>query len=289
MKISEIDLTGTEEAGSIEGDELFLVVENNEIKTKSISAALNDYSLGSPIFVRWSSGVPFFIPAGDGASAGLRFTTDGSGAFTLSAAVLTGLVVPSFYAYLPADSAYTGQTAGWYYGTMSTSTAGILYANTYDSTSQIAPVIPAAPTDLPTTGTPKYITQSVAEVTCCQKQVPSIGKNGTIELSVKILASSSSTAKNVFFRAGSTTLWNYSVSTNSDLSGNALIRASGSESSQVSTRASLFEGGAASSISSDIKAIDLSSGALLKVSAQVAANTESIFLYARKIATIYGA
>lgn len=53
MKISEIDLTGTEEAGSIEGDELFLVVENSKIKTKAISSSINDYFLGSPSRTVW--------------------------------------------------------------------------------------------------------------------------------------------------------------------------------------------------------------------------------------------
>lgn len=255
--------------------------------TLTANHAAEHIAMGNPA---WQSGIPFWIPPGDGSAAGLRFTTDGSGAFTLSSAVISGLVVPSFYAYLPADAAYSGQAAGWYYGTMNSSTAGIIYANTYDATSQVPPTIPASPTALPTTGSPKYITQGLTEVTCCQKQVSSIGKNGSIEISAKVLSTSSATYKNIFILAGSGLLWTYGITTSGDMSGVVLVQNAGSESSQICTRSNTVEGGYyGPSINSDIKAVDLSAGALIKVSAQITVNTDSIFVYCRRISATYGA
>ncbi len=243
-------------------------------------------AMGNPL---WQSGLPFWIPPGDGASSGLRFTTDASGAFTLSAAVLTSLVVPSFYAWLPADAAYSGQPAGWYYGTMSTSTAGIIYANTYDPTSQVVPTIPSSPIALPTIGSPKYITQGVAEVTCCQSHVSSIGKNGSIVFSLKFFCSSSATSKTISIRAGSSLLWNaLRTSANNDQSGFVVIENCGSESVQICTRQDLFEGSSISTYNNDVRSVNFTDGAVMKWSAQIAANTDSVFVYPRSICATYG-
>jgi len=56
-----------------------------------------------------------------------------------------------YYMYFPAN-AWTGSTAGWYYVTMTSSTAGTVYSNTYTTGT---PVIPTSPT-LVTTGAGAY-------------------------------------------------------------------------------------------------------------------------------------
>lgn len=63
----------------------------------------------------WSSGIPFLLSAGDGASNGLSFTGS-AGGFTLSAAVIASTIA-GLYVYLPANFGGSANAAGWYYAT----------------------------------------------------------------------------------------------------------------------------------------------------------------------------
>jgi len=81
-----------------------------------------------------SIGVPFIIPPGDGSANGLQFTGS-SGAFTLSAAILTNSwnVLKGCWMYMPASFGGSTYPAGWYWAVFSSDTAGILYTETYVS------------------------------------------------------------------------------------------------------------------------------------------------------------
>jgi hypothetical protein len=123
-------------------------------------------AMGFPIL---QSGLFFILFPGDGGANGLIFNGAASGAFTLSSGI-ANFIPQRFYAYLPADQAYSGSVAGWYYGTMSSATAGVLYANTYDPTSGVAPSTPLSLTTLPVTKLTR-LTQTTSEITFMQAPV----------------------------------------------------------------------------------------------------------------------
>lgn len=68
-------------------------------------------------------------------------TVTAGGAITVGTAL--SIVHPSAYCFLPANANATVSAAGWYYCTFSTTTAGVMFQNTYTSG---VPTIPASPT-----------------------------------------------------------------------------------------------------------------------------------------------
>ncbi len=99
--------------------------------------------------VLYQSGIPFWIPPGDGGANGLSFTGT-RGVFTLSAespmansylALATG-----GYCYLPAGAG--GLVAGgWYWCKMTAATDGEVFSETYSGSGQ--PYLISSPTALP--------------------------------------------------------------------------------------------------------------------------------------------
>ena len=232
-------------------------------------------------------GIPFILFAGDGSANGLIFSGAGSGAFTLSAAVTANFIPTSFYAYLPADQAYAGSASGWYFGKMTTTTAGTLYANTYDpSTGDIAttPSLERLET-LPVTKLTR-LTQSTSEITFLQESIAPIGVNGIITETIKYGGTATSGLKTFFCRIGSTSVYSF-VWGSTLLVGEAAfsIQNAGTELEQVITRGSTFIGntGATAFGANEFKAIDLSAPFLFKNSMQIAANTESLAIWPKSV------
>lgn len=239
-------------------------------------------AIGNP---GWKCGLPFIIFAGDGGSNGLIFTGAASGAFTLSAQVMANFIPPRFYAYLPADQAYSGSAAGWYYGTMSTTTAGVLYADVYDPTTGVVPTVPPSPTTLPVTKLTR-LTQTTSEVTALQLSVSPIGVNGLITETVKAVGTATAGTKTFQCRIGSTSVYVYIWAASSVvIDGMFSIQNSGSETEQIVTRSGTFIGatGFTALAGNEFKTVDLSASFLFKNTMQIAANTESFAIWAKSI------
>ena len=229
-----------------------------------------------------SCGMPFIIPAGDGGTNGLSFNGGGGGAFTLSSAILSGLIVPAAYFYLPANAGGSGCTAGWYYGVMLSATTGVIYGNTYDPASELTPSIPA--NIIAFSGSPAgRITQVTTEQTAVQKTIPGgiVGRNGYLEAGCKLIGTATAGAKTYRFRAGAVVLHSFPlVATNCDIDMLAWSRmAHGSLQSQVNTRTAQPVGGATNTLNGDYTTADFSTSQSLIFSMQIAANTESMVLY----------
>jgi hypothetical protein len=234
---------------------------------------------------RWKCGIPFILFAGDGGANGLIFNGAGSGAFTLSAAVMANFIPPKFYAYLPADQAYSGSAAGWYFGTMSTTTAGVLYANTYDPTTNVPPTVPTSLTVLPVTKLTR-LTQSTSEITAIQFTVSPIGANGLITETIKAVGTATAGTKTLQCRIGSTSVYSFGWTASSVvIEGMFSIQNAGSETEQIVTRGNSFIGqtGITSLNGNEFKSVDLSASFLFKNTMQIAANTESFAIWAKSI------
>ena len=252
------------------------------VRTDLVDHAAEHAAMGDPLF---KCGMPFILFAGDGGANGLIFSGSGSGAFSLSAQVMANFIPPRFYAYLPADQAYSGSAAGWYYGTMSTTTAGVLYADVYDPTTGVVPTIPPSPTTLPVTKLTR-LTQTTSEVTALQVSVSPIGKNGLITETIKAVGTPTAGTKTFQFRIGATSMYLYGWAANNVvIDGMFSIQNSGSETEQIVTRSGTFIGntGFTALAGNEFKTVDLTSTFLLKNTMQIAANTESFAIWAKSI------
>lgn len=229
-------------------------------------------ALGIPL---WQSGLLFILFAGDGGSNGLVFNGSGSGAFTLSAGI-ANFIPARFYAYLPADQVYSGSPSGWYYGSMSSATAGTLYADMYDPTSGVAPDVPASPAVLPVTKLTR-LTQSTSEITFMQAPARQMNNDDLLRVFVRAVSTNSAGTKTLYSRADSTVMWQYAwTSANNVVSGEYSWQACGSPGSQIVSRSGTLLGqvGFTSLAGNEFKAANLSGPWLLKHSMQIAANSE---------------
>ena len=252
------------------------------IQTNLVEHAAEHRNMGNPL---WKCGVPFILFAGDGGSNGLIFNGTGSGAFTLSSAVMANFIPPKFYAYLPADQAYSGSAAGWYYGTMSTVTAGVLYANMYDPTTGVPPAVPTSLTALPVTKLTR-LTQTTNEITALQVQVSPIGDAGLITETIKAVGTATAGTKTFQCRIGSASVYSFSWTASSVvIEGMFSVQNSGSETEQIVTRVGSFIGqtGITTLGGNEFKSVDLSSPFLFKNTMQIAANTESFALWFKSV------
>ena len=252
------------------------------IQTNLVEHAAEHRNMGNPL---WKCGVPFILFAGDGGSNGLIFNGTGSGAFTLSSAVMANFIPPKFYAYLPADQAYSGSAAGWYYGTMSTVTAGVLYANTYDPTTGVPPAVPTSLTALPVTKLTR-LTQTTNEITALQVQVSPIGDAGLITETIKAVGTATAGTKTFQCRIGSASVYSFSWTASSVvIEGMFSVQNSGSETEQIVTRGGSFIGqtGVTTLGGNEFKSVDLSYPFLFKNTMQIAANTESFALWFKSV------
>lgn len=252
------------------------------IQTNLVEHAAEHRNMGNPL---WKCGVPFILFAGDGGSNGLIFNGTGSGAFTLSSAVIANFIPPKFYAYLPADQAYSGSAAGWYYGTMSTVTAGVLYANMYDPTTGVPPAVPTSLTALPVTKLTR-LTQTTNEITALQVQVSPIGDAGLITETIKAVGTATAGTKTFQCRIGSASVYSFGWAASSVvIEGMFSVQNSGSETEQIVTRGGSFIGqtGFTTLGGNEFKSVDLSSPFLFKNTMQIAANTESFALWFKSV------
>lgn len=148
------------------------------------------------------STVPFVIPAGDGGSNGLSFTGGGGGAFTMSAPAQSSAGVtlagfPSFF-YLPANSAGSGNAAGWYYGVWTSDSSGVIYGDRYLSGTPSA-AVPAVPSAFPgaPTGRITQTTGTVTGMTGITLPAGAMGPEGELEWKLYV-AGDSTSIKNIY-------------------------------------------------------------------------------------------
>ena len=127
-----------------------------------------------------SSVIPVGIP-----SSG---TVGDNGALTLTTA-LARTISDGAYFYFPAGALFAGSAAGLYWTVMSSTTAGVVYNNTYSSGD---PAVPATLTPIAATGPGAY-TQTTAEVFLRQTLVAAgtLGVNGMLRNTFKFTFPSS--------------------------------------------------------------------------------------------------
>jgi hypothetical protein len=185
---------GPEDAGKVIVEKstgrMYLATMTEGAKPLSANLAAELAAIGAPVPL-WVCGMPFVLFAGDGGANGMLFTGT-AGGFTLSAAVMTGFVIPVGYCYLPANAGGLGNAAGWFYFEMSSATAGTVYNNGFTPTPGALPVVPTAKTAFanPAGG---RITQTTADITMlsCSLAAGAMGTNGILKAGIKMLGSAS--------------------------------------------------------------------------------------------------
>ena len=164
-------------------------------------------------YVLFQSGIPFWLPPGDGGSNGLNFTGT-RGVFTLSAAAPLQYSVAftrNCYCYIPAGSGGLA-TGGWYWCQMSDDTNGEIFQDMYSGTGQ--PAFVSSPTAHPNL-TVGRITQTLSEVTAVTGVIPgnSMGPNGIFRSMFAVRQTNSATTKGVRIKFGSNTVGSSSGTT----------------------------------------------------------------------------
>ena len=167
--------------------------------------------------VLYQSGIPFWIPPGDGGSNGLSFTGT-RGVFTLSAAAPLQYSVAftrNCYCYLPAGSGGLA-TGGWYWCQMSDDTNGEIFLEMYSGTGQ--PDFVSSPTAHPNL-TATRITQTTSEITATAGVVPggSMGPNGILRANCATRLSSSATTKGCRVKLSSNTFASIAATTTNNV------------------------------------------------------------------------
>jgi hypothetical protein len=149
--------------------------------TTAIGAA---QSLGMPMILG-NQGLPMVMPG-----SGLMVA---NGVGTLSTALAATPAITNCYAYFAANAIATGVAAGWYYTVFSTTTAFIVYNNTYTTGT---PVIPASPTPF-VTASPVSYTGSSSAITAYQLSVAgnTLGLNGGLRITSAISYTNSAANK----------------------------------------------------------------------------------------------
>ncbi|MBK6825047.1 MAG: hypothetical protein IPG87_19495 [Saprospiraceae bacterium] len=273
---------GPEDAGKVIVEKstgrMYLATMTEGAKPLSANLAAELAAISAPVPL-WVCGIPFVLFAGDGGSNGMLFTGT-AGGFTLSAAVLTGFVIPVGYCYLPANAGGLGNAAGWFYFEMSSETAGIVYNNAFSPVVGTIPIVPGVKTPFanPVGG---RITQTTADVTMLSYSLAAgaIGKNGSLRILVKRLASATATSKTIKLYADSSVIYISGTTSSSCLDFEAVIQNAGVINKQISTRAHTVISQATSSISSDLSSFDFSNPCTLSITANLAVNTDSVLSF----------
>ena len=246
----------------------------------------------SETYVLYQSGIPFWIPPGDGGSNGLSFTGT-RGVFTLSAAVAANfwnIFGSGGYIYLPAGAGGLA-AGGWYWCVMTSDTAGEIFANTYFGTNN--PLFVASPTTLPNLSAGR-ITQSTGEIAGPSFTVPggALGPNGRLTWSMRTSGSNAASAKSFRLKLGSTTLVTTQPTTSPCMDLLGFTVNLGTTGRQSNARATTITGvpAAGSSIgTSEISTVDTSVDQTFVFSMQLAANTDSSALIYEQVSVQYGA
>lgn len=246
----------------------------------------------------FQSGIPFWLPPGDGGSNGLIFSGT-RGVFSLSAesplANAWIYLAGGGYIYLPAGSGGL-VSGGWYWCVMTGATAGEVYAETYSGSGPVARV--TSPTALPNL-TATRITQVTTEISAVSFTLPggSLGTNGVYVSKARIVSNSSGGTKSLrlsISNATSTTrLWTMSRTTTylvgnlqftGFASGNRLVKStSNGGSSEV------WDNGNFSTVTTgDVLSVDLTVDQTITMSGQLAVNTDSLLFVPGQFIVQYG-
>lgn len=276
------------DAGVIDGDEMILVFEENNLKAKQLSDALKRIG---PVSL-FECGVPFVIFPGDGGSNGLSFSGT-RGVFSLSAAVVTNfwnIFGSGGYAYLPANAGGLA-AGGWYWCVMTSDTAGEIFAETYSGTGK--PSFVATPTALPNCSAGR-ITQSISEVAVAAFTVPggSLGPNGRLTWSIRTSGSNAASSKSFRLKLGGTTVVTTQPTTSPCMDLLGFTVNLGTTGRQSNARATTITGvpAAGSSIgTSEISTVDTSVDQTFAFSMQLAANTDASAIIYEQVSVLYGA
>ena len=150
--------------------------------------------------VLFQSGIPFWLPPGDGGANGLIFTGT-RGVFTVSVASpmqYAAAFTRNCYCYLPAGSGGL-VTGGWYWCQMTDDTNGEIFQEMYSGFGQ--PGFVSSPTQHPNL-TATRITQTLSEVTAITVTIPgnSLGPNGILRTVFAARQTSSATTKGMRVR-----------------------------------------------------------------------------------------
>ncbi len=237
-------------------------------------------------------GIPFVIPAGDGAAVGLHFTGS-AGAFTLSAAILINLwnALKGCWMYMPASFGGSAYPSGWYWAVFSSDTAGILYTDTYTSGT---PKRPASPTAFPSNLT-GWLTTTTSEITGATGFVlpgGSMGKNGCLKAHIKT-AGNVTANKNYKLYSGATQISALgSVTTNPNTECIVSIMNQGSESLQLLSHQLANPGVgqvATTFLTNEYSSIDTTADQTLSISLQISTTSACAVLLHADITCTYGA
>lgn len=244
--------------------------------------------------VLYQSGVPWYIPAGDGGSNGLSFTGT-RGVFTLSAeSPMTNsfnVLTSGGYCYLPAGAGGLA-TGGWYRCKMLDGTNGEVFSETYSGTGQ--PAFVSSPTPLPNLAAGR-ITQVVTEILGPAITMPggSMGPNGTTVAKLKWFATNSATNKTLRIRFGSSDTLRFAVTTsNLDQLVSSTRSNMGVVDRQIGNRTNsisgAWDGASATTYSGDVTTVDTSVDQTISFSGQLGANTDSIIIIPLQFIVEYG-
>ena len=273
------------------------VQDNGALFSRFEKAGFGHRIKPSLIPVPWTvmaSGVPFVIPPGDGASAGLSFS-GAAGAFTLSAAIVTSQwqLLKACWIYFAAGSLgyFDSTTAGWYYAEFSSDTAGTVYAARYTS-GNTAP--PATKTEFPA-NLSGFITTTTAEITGPNGFVlpaGSLGLSGVLRADFRLHGA---TAGNKIFAlyAGATKIANVgSVGASPDTHQQVMTQNQGVANRQLNSRSASPTGiaGSGSTIAAtEYASFDSSVDQSLSASLQVSATSSCAILSGLFVTAQYGA
>jgi len=243
------------------------------------------------------SDIPFAILPGDNAANGLQFTGS-AGAFSLSAAIITNgyyYLKNGFWTYLPDNFGSSSYPAGWYWATMSSDTAGVVYTDTYLSGPTVGPVTPTAfPTNL--SGWLNSTTSEVVGPDGFLIPGGSLGKSGLLQ-SYWSLMGNATGIKSFFTLVGGTKIAQANTTTNPVSEFTTTMRNAGTAQAQINTRspgtAPLGVGAAAaatvSSATFQFTAINTDVDKTLSVSMSISANTACAILVGYNAFATYGA
>lgn len=248
----------------------------------------------SESYVLFQSGIPFWIPPGDGGSNGLSLAADGT--FTLSAespmASAFNVLASGGYCYLPAGAG--GLVAGgWFWCRMTDGTNGQVFRETYPGTGQ--PAFVSSPT--PFTGlTPGRITQLTSEIIGPSFTMPggSPGPNGTMSFLLKWLTSSTAGSKTIRCRAGNATFFDSTLTATLN---DQLFKVSrinmGVETRQIGNRtgstSGAWDGSAATAYLGDVTTLNTAVDQTVFFAGRIIVNTDSIMLIPMLFEVKYGA
>ncbi len=141
-------------------------------------------------------------------------TTGVNGAVTVGTAL--PIAYPNGYFYLPAGKAYTASAAGWYYGTMASTTALTIFNNIYTAG---IPTIPSSPTGIVDAGPGGWTQTTASDIQALSYTVQGgiMGLNGTIQAISSWGANSNANAKTLKVMYGGSSTASLSLASNLSL------------------------------------------------------------------------